>query len=233
MIVRGGSVKLTAEQRKLIDELLVPIKTEAFRTDPISQRECVAAFNAAYEAKKLPSPEYIFCTSPFDALQKVESLADIGSFKKILGAEAQLHVLDCDQPYLDPLYEPINNRVDKALRVLLDLHNVVDTGLEKNNNKGKFDSMMFYGYESYWKNAENYGSAMAYDALGMIQIPRDYILSQAALATCGMAFSFERYCFISERAEKFHHPKLSKEDPRDRIVINWRDGFVAESELWY
>jgi len=226
-------MRLTAEQRKLIDELLAPIKIGALRTDPIKQVECAAAFSAAYAAKKLPSPEYIFCTSPLDALQKVEGLADVRSFKKNLGDEAQLHVLDCDQPYLDPLYEPINNRVDKALRVLLDLHNVVDAGLEKNNKKGRFDTMMFYGYESIWKNAENYGSAMAYAALGMIQVPQDYILSQVALATCGMAFSFERYCFISERPEKFHHPQLSKEGPRDRIIINWRDGFVAESELWY
>ena len=42
------------------------------RTDPLEQDECVAAFNAAYVEMRLPSPEYVFCKGPKEALQKIE-----------------------------------------------------------------------------------------------------------------------------------------------------------------
>jgi hypothetical protein len=228
---------LTKEQRQTIDEAIAPIKAEALRTDPITRDECIAAFNAVYAKMKLAAPEYVFCTSPWNALQQVEKLADPSNYRKVLGKEISLGGLDFDEPYADPLYDPTNARGDKSLMIFNDLGNVVDDGFLKYGKRGRYDFddvMANHGFYSSWLEAMPLGRALSYEVLGLVNIPRDNVLLwHAAIATCGAVFSFERYCFVSERPESLHHPQLSKDDPRDRIIVRWRDGFVCDEELWF
>lgn len=124
-------------------------------------------------------------------------------------------------------------RADKRLEAFHDLYNVVKSALEKSEaQKGKA-LILDCGNVGLWYHVEQAGRFEAASALGVYQPPRAYVLARMALETCGWAFCFERYCFISERPESFHHPQLSKDQPRDRIIVKWRDGFVCDKELWF
>lgn len=226
---------LTTEQRKIVDGVVAPIKAEAMRTDPIKQEECIAAFNAAYAEKNLPAPEYVFCTSPWDALQKVEARATTDNYSDILGEETFLQLLDSEDPaWDDPLYEAVSKRTEKMFMGFSALDNVVTSGVERyvaeHLNKWASSSLLYHGHNSSWGRIEGYAMSKALEALGVMKQPRGYILDQIALATCGPVHSFERCCFISERPESFHCPSLTKEGPRDRISAKWRDGFMFDDE---
>lgn len=91
--------------------------------------------------------------------------------------------------------------------------------------------LLDYGNVCWWGHIDKAVTFEAASALGIYRPPQDFVLACRALQTSGWAFAFERLCLICERPESLHHPELSKEGPRDRVIVKWRDGFVCDEKL--
>jgi hypothetical protein len=228
---------LTKEQRQKIDEAIAPLLASSMRTDPIDRDAAVAAFNAAYAALNLPAPEYEFFASPAEAFQHVQNMIpSCERFRGIWGDETGLGSIDGRTPEIrealvNPKWRPAVKRANRPFDPFGALAGVVHSTLEASTKEMKQWELLHYGNDSGWGNVARNGWLHALPALGIYQLPQDYVLACRALETCGWVFTFERMCLICERPDSFHHPELSKEGPRDRIIVRWRDGFVCDEAL--
>jgi hypothetical protein len=142
--------------------------------------------------------------------------------------------MDLEEPLARlPIWRPVASRADKHTDPFHELHGVVDDRLSDETGGPFGGSMLYYGNSSYWGAIGEWGRVEAYVAIGLAARPEMCALARRALAACGQCFTYERYCFITERPESIHHPARSKEGPLDRIIIRWRDGFVCDQELSY
>ncbi len=66
--------KLSAEDRRLIDDVCAPLIAKAFCTEPIEPEACRKAAGRAYELAGFAVPQVIFCRSPFEAMSRLQAL---------------------------------------------------------------------------------------------------------------------------------------------------------------
>ena len=228
---------LTTEQRMKIDNAIASLKERAMRTDPIKQDECIAAFNAAYAAREMSPPEYVFCASPWEIVKKMEGMfVDEAAYRATLGEV--LVIGDDFVPDATLIYKrkwgdvpyQLDTRVDKLVEALREMARVVDDALAE--NAGPIAELMIDdGYASLWSDSHTIGRRDAYVALGILPLPEFYAEDYGALATCHRAYSYEQYCFICDRPKSFTHPAFTKGETKNRVIISWRDGFEFKADL--
>lgn len=234
--------EITPDEMQTIDATNAPMLNAALCTDPIEAAVSFAAINAVYAARNLPSPEYVLCSSPLDAMRKIEAEApDEEQGKTVLGEAVDMVFHgETFEVYQRTASESrwthkMERRVERALFPVMQLSHAVDEALETAFSDKPVYWVNYAGANwSLWDSAMDLAQDEAAVSLGVknpAYFSQERALGGAALKTCGGVYAFERKCLVYDRPVSIAHPKLVKDAAPGVVALRWRDGFACEMAM--
>lgn len=236
------TTEITPEQMQTIDDTNEPLLDAALCTDNMNPDVACAAISAVYAARDLPPPEYVLCTSPVDALQKIDAEAPEEKQGEALYGEAVdmlFHGESSDVHRATAMQSEwthkMGRRVERALFPVKQLAHALNEAIDADFEDKPIYWVFYAGaYWNLWDDAMELASDEAGVRMGVVAPGRfssRRALGCAALQTCGGVFAFERKCFVYDRPASIAHPKLTKDAEPGMVRLHWRDGYSCEMEM--
>lgn len=192
----------------------------------------MAAFVALYATARQSLPEFIFCSSPRDFMERALMMLRGGQrVEDVVGGMlyAGLRVdLDGDHPDAKR-QAAIVRYTSERTQPLHDVAECVHQALWACIPKARQFDM-----PECSTTARLLDDAVAWEAaevLGLEGDRRAALLRARAAFTCVACGAYERYCFIIDRPSRIAHPALTRGAPAGRCRVEWRDGYSFELDL--
>lgn len=221
----------TPQETAVIDELVAVAREISLSTDPIDRDTCIAAFSALYAAHGMATPEFVFCASLLDLRKRVYGMAPQGV---ALGRARTLTTTNwADRgTAIAKRQSGFWNYARGSLQFLYDIDmREADADREAAHWNPLDSSSSYTVATTTWGQILRIVTGLVAEKLGLLAPDEEFRLAAQALATCGGAGCYERYCFISDRPANIAYPGLTPGAPAGRCRIEWRDGFVCDEAL--
>jgi hypothetical protein len=223
------------EETALLDDLIAVAKEIALSTEPIDRDACIAAFGALYAAHGLPQPEFLFSTSLMNMRDRAhQMIPEDGDLEDAAGED--LTLIPNDRRDAENAVAKRKIGIWQYARVPLEFAH--DLSIRKHDAEERAGASRDGAWDETWgMETTTWGeilhivTGLASEKLGLREPDEKFRLAAQALATCGGAACYERYCFISERPARIAHPAVIPGATAGRCRIEWRDGFVCDEAI--
>ncbi len=237
-------VKLSREQKGVVEGIAEAILNDLTRTDEIDLAELGRLLGEQYSAQGLPAPTVVHCASPRDYLRKaIAARTPSGTLEDVIPlSEGAMHykwgllgerlcfeygeAIRLSEAY-DPLWGAVGDVLDRLLIKARHLSSAVTDRLSREYFHGKSINAEFYlafSSQGLGDEADHMAKTEALWRLGEIGSNGEIERIRKILGACWQVHPFEKYCFVCERPARVFHPGVDKKLADRVVTVVFRDG---------